>query len=114
MFITLTENILDKAPQFPHLYRIFIKYADQYVIIGVALEVSILEELVGCTTPAKQKIYQILKAWIASNRDVKWQKILDVCCSYPNELGRAEAELRKFLSSEEAHKTYLNWACLFL
>lgn len=108
MFITLTEKILDKAPKIADLYKIFIKYADQYIIIGVALEVSILEELVGCTTPAKQKIYKILNAWIASNRDVKWQKILDVCCSYPNELGRAEAELRTFLLSKEAHNIYLN------
>lgn len=107
MFITLTENILDKAPQFPHLYRIFINYADKYITIGVALEVSTLKELVDCAVPVQQKIFQVLNAWIDSNNDVKWQKILDVCCSYRNELGRAEAELREFLSSKEAHKIYL-------
>lgn len=108
MFITLTEKILDKAPKISDLYRIFIKYADKYITIGVALEVSILKELVDCTVPVQQKIYQVLNAWIDSNNDVKWQKILDVCCSYRNELGRAEAELRKFLSSKEAHILYLN------
>lgn len=98
---------MDKAPKMADLYRIFVNYAEKYITIGVALEVSILKELVGCAVSAQEKIYQILNAWITSNNDVKWQKILNVCSNYQNELGRAGAELRQFLLSKEARTNYL-------
>ena len=56
---------------------------------------------------ADQKVILIFHRWIASNKEVTWKKMIQVCQDYPNELGKAKAELITFLSSERARVTYL-------
>ena len=56
---------------------------------------------------ADQKVILIFHRWIASNKKVTWEKMIQVCQDYPNELGKAKAELITFLSSERARVTYL-------
>ena len=88
------------------LIRIFKPYAHQYHIIGSALNVGI-EDLITSPIAADQKVILIFHRWIASNKEVTWEKMIQVCQDYPNELGKAKAELSTFLSSERAHVTYL-------
>ena len=64
-------------------------------------------DLMGSPFPANQKLVQVFQRWIASDNEVTWQKILEVCQDYPNEFGKAETELRKFLLTERAHQEYL-------
>ena len=56
---------------------------------------------------ADQKVILTFHRWIASNKEVTWEKMIQVCQDYPNELGKAKAELITFLSSERARVTYL-------
>ena len=89
------------------LTRIFITYAHQYHIIGIALEVQV-DDLMGSPIPADQKLVQVFQRWIASDNEVTWQKILEVCQDYQKKFGKAETELKKFLLTEQACKKYLN------
>ena len=88
------------------LTRLFKPYAHQYHIIGSALNVGI-EDLMTSPIAADQKVILIFHRWIASNKEVTWEKTIQVCQDYPNELGKAKAELITFLSSERARVTYL-------
>ena len=88
------------------LTRIFKPYAHQYHIIGSALNVGI-EDLMTSPIAADQKVILVLHRWIASKKEVTWKKMIQVCQDYPAELGKAEAELKSFLSSERACVTYL-------
>ena len=90
------------------LTRLFKPYAHQYHIIGSALNVGI-EDLMTSPIAADQKVILIFHRWIASNKEVTWKKMIQVCQYYPNELGKAEAELITFLSSERAHESYLQY-----
>ena len=90
------------------LIRIFKPYSHQYYIIGSALNVGI-EDLMTSPIAADQKVILIFHRWIALNKEVTWKKMIQVCQDYPypNELGKAEVELKSFLSSERARLTYL-------
>ena len=88
------------------LTRLFKPYAHQYHIIGSALNVGI-EDLMTSPIAADQKVILIFQRWIASNKEVTWEKMIQVCQDYPDELGKAEAKLITFLSSERARKSYL-------
>ena len=61
----------------------------------------------GSPIPADQKLLQVFQRWIASDNEVTWDKILEVCQDYPDKFGKAETELTKFLLTERAHKRYL-------
>ena len=88
------------------LIRIFKPYSHQYYIIGSALNVGI-EDLMTSPIAADQKVILIFHRWIVSNKEVTWEKMIQVCQDYPDELGKAEVELKSFLSSERARLTYL-------
>ena len=102
----LTEQILKKPPGISDLTRIFKPYAHQYHIIGSALNVGI-EDLMTTPIAADQKVILTFHRWIASNKEVTWKKMIQVCQDYPDELGKAEAELKSFLSSERARESYV-------
>ena len=104
--LILTEQILKKPPKFSDITFLFIPYAHQYHIIGSALNVGI-EDLMTSPLPAEFKVILLFHRWIASNKEVTWKKMIQVCQDYPNELGKAEAELKSFLSSERARESYL-------
>ena len=89
------------------LIRIFRPYSHQYHIIGSALNVGI-KDLMTSPIAADQKVILIFHRWIALNKEVTWKKMIQVCQDYPDELGKAEVELKSFLSSERARVTYLN------
>ena len=88
------------------LARIFKPYAHQYHIIGSALDVAIAD-LMTSPIAADQKVILLFHRWIDSNKEVTWKKMIQVCQDYPDELGKAEAELITFLSSERACENYL-------
>ena len=54
---------------------------------------------------AEFKVILLFHRWIASNKEVTWKKMIQVCQYHPAELGEAEAELITFLSSERAHES---------
>ena len=97
----LTEQILKKPPKFSDVTFLFIPFAHQYHIIGSALNVGI-EDLMTSPLAAEFKVILLFHRWIASNKEVTWKKIIQVCQYYPAELGKAEAEIITFLSSEHA------------
>ena len=88
------------------LARIFIPYAHQYYIIGSALDVGI-EDLMTSPLAAEFKVILLFHRWIASNKEVTWKKMIQVCQDYPAAFGKAKAELITFLSSECARENYL-------
>ena len=104
--LILAEQIFDKRPKEKDLTRIFLPDAHQYYIIGSALEVNVAD-LMDSSKSAGERVMLVFQRWIASNKEVTWKKILEVCQDYPAELGKAEAELKSFLSSERARESYL-------
>ena len=66
-----------------------------------------MADLMDSSSSADQKVMLVFQRWIASDNEVTWEKILEVCQDYPDKFGKAETELRKFLSTERAHKKYL-------
>ena len=97
---------MDKRPESNDLVKLFIDSAAHYMIIGIGLSVNVTD-----MTPLPHltilNLIQVFQRWSDSNNDVTWGKILKVCRDFPNQLGKAEADLKKFLSSSEARDKYL-------
>ncbi|XP_003390836.2 PREDICTED: uncharacterized protein LOC100638147 [Amphimedon queenslandica] len=99
------ENILDKMPQLNDLVRLFDSYAAQFKLIGIALSVRV-DDLLPCPEVTTNNLMQVFQRWIRRDKDVTWRTILRVCQDYPDHLGKAEAEVKQFLSSPTAHSLY--------
>ncbi|XP_019863479.1 PREDICTED: uncharacterized protein LOC109592482 [Amphimedon queenslandica] len=93
--------LLDKKPQLNDLLQLFKSYAAQYKVIGVALSVPV-DDLLPIPGAATHNLICVFERWIASNEEVSWSKVLQVCDEYPDQLGRAKAEVEEFLSSDRA------------
>ncbi|XP_019854935.1 PREDICTED: uncharacterized protein LOC100639070 [Amphimedon queenslandica] len=101
------ENpLLDKIPETDDLMKLFIDSAVHYMIIGIGLSVNVTD-----LTPLPHltilNLIQVFQRWSDSNNDVTWAKILKVCQNFPNQLGKVEADINKFLLSPEARDKYL-------
>lgn len=108
LIIIPTVQILKKPPKKADLNKIFRPHANHYDIIGTALEVKVAN-LITSPIGAGNKLILVFESWIDSNKEVTWEKMLEVCKDdYPDELGKAKDELITFLKSERAHKSYLN------
>ena len=108
LIIIPTVQILKKKPEKPHLNKIFGPHASYYYIIGTALDVDVAD-LIPSPIEAGNKLILVFCKWFASNKEVTWEKMLEVCKDYPNELGEAKHDLINFLTkSERARKSYLN------
>ena len=66
-----------------------------------------MADLMNSSKSAGEKVMLVFQRWIASNKEVTWKKMIQVCQDYPTELGKAEAQLKLFLSSERARVSYL-------
>ena len=66
-----------------------------------------VDDLRGSSIPADQKLGEIFQRWIDSDKEVTWEKILEVCEDCPDKFGKAETELKFFLLTERAHKRYM-------
>ena len=66
-----------------------------------------MADLMNSSKSAGEKVMLVFQRWIASNKEVIWKKMIQVCQDYPAELGKAKAELKSFLSSERACESYL-------
>ena len=99
-----TDLLLDKKPQLDDLLRLF-KSSAHYKVIGIALSVPVgdLVPYPGATT---NNLILVFERWMDSNKGVTWRTILQVCKDYPDHLGKAEADLKQFLSSPSAHSLY--------
>ena len=98
---------MDKKPQKSDLLRLFKSSSVHYMIIGTALDVEV-DDLSHNPEAATNNLIQVFKRWIHSNNDVTWRNILQVCEDYSDELGKAKAEVERFLSSDRAFNKYSN------
>ena len=89
---------LGKALTLGNLMKACVPSASHYSLIGIGLDVNVsdLQPLPSMTTANLTTVFQ---RWIDSNKDVTWEKLLQVCDDFPNELGKTKADIQKFLSS---------------
>ena len=72
--------------------------ASHYSLIGIGLGVDV-SDLLPLPTMTTSNLTIVFQRWIASNKDVIWGKLLQVCNDFPSELGKMKADIQKFLSS---------------
>ena len=99
------DLLLDKKPQKDHLLALFIDSAAEYKVIGTLLGVYV-GDLFPDPKLTDSNLIDVFQRWTASDKDVTWKKILQVCDCVSG-LGKAKADVKKFLSSDEARETYL-------
>ncbi|XP_019855233.1 PREDICTED: kelch domain-containing protein 1-like isoform X2 [Amphimedon queenslandica] len=93
----LEPDILDKKPRKDDLLRLFQSSDSHFSTIGTALGVKV-DDLMHSPMSASDKLILVFQRWIDSNNDVTWRKVLQVCNDYPDQLGKAKAHVKGFLS----------------
>uniref|UniRef100_A0A1X7TG75 Death domain-containing protein n=1 Tax=Amphimedon queenslandica TaxID=400682 RepID=A0A1X7TG75_AMPQE len=86
----------NKKPHLNDLLKLFKSYAAQYKVIGVALSVPV-DDLLPIPGTATHNLICVFERWIASNEEVSWRKVLQVCDEYPEEFRKAKAEVEGFI-----------------
>ena len=81
-----------------NLMQVFTPAASHYPIIGIGLNVAVAD-LIPLPNLTLQNLESVFQRWIDLGKDVTWEKLLEVCDDFPDQLGRAKADLEKFLSS---------------
>ena len=76
------------------------------MIIGTALEVEV-DDLSPNPQSTTYNLIRVFKRWICSNNGVTWRNVLQVCEDYPDKLGKAKADVERFLLSDRARRKYL-------
>lgn len=87
------------------MLSLFIESAADYELIGILLGVEV-GDLFPDPNFANSNLDNVFQRWIDSDEKVTWREILKVC-EHNSDLGKAKADVKKFLSSDEARKTYL-------
>lgn len=103
------KELLKKEPLQKDLIRIIHSLSQasfHYALIGTGLGVYVRDLKNQSSASLVDKFFVVIQRWKASNKNVTWGKFLKVCEDYPNQLGRAKAELIKFLSSKEKQTIY--------
>lgn len=82
---------------------IFISSASHYNLIGIGLEVDV-SDMQPLPSMTHNNLRLVFERWIDSGKNVTWEKMMQVCDDFPDQLGKAKNALSKFLSSEaESH-----------
>lgn len=96
-------DIEDKKCTLKNLMKIFNSFANHYEVFGIGLEVEV-SDMQPLPTMSFHNLRLVFKRWIDLGKDVTWEKIMQVCDDFPDQLGKAKNALLKFLSSEaESH-----------
>ena len=96
---------MKKQPDNDDIYKIFRGYHHQYCLIGTGLGVQVSDLPMYPNMTTNNFIF-LCDKWKAADREVTWGKIDEVCAKFNYELGEVRANLKNFLSSEEAHLKY--------
>ena len=59
-----------------------------------------MSDLMNSPTEPDQKLIKVFNRWIASDNEVTWEKMLEVCNDYPEIFGKAKTKLEEVLKSK--------------
>ena len=96
--------LMKKEPELFDIYKMFKGYEAQYLLVGVGLDVTTSDIIYNSRTP-KDALTIVFERWINENKEVTWDKVIEVCKSF-SELGKVLSNIKHFLSSQEAYDKY--------
>lgn len=102
------DHLMKKKPDNNDLLKIFEGFEDKYKVVGTGLGLIVRDLQYNPDNP-KDTLITLFGRWKdrkATNNEVTWEKIAEVCECYP-ELGGIKSNLLKYLSSRDAHDKYL-------
>ncbi|XP_019856122.1 PREDICTED: uncharacterized protein LOC109584734 [Amphimedon queenslandica] len=89
------EEIDGKKLTIKTVMKIFASSARHYKLIGIGLDIEVGD--LKDTDQATNNLIEVFERWFDANRDVSWNALIELCDTYPNELGTAKAKLNEEL-----------------
>ena len=76
--------------------KIFNSSADQYLLIGAGLNVDVAD-LMPIPGQAMINLIMVFQKWSKANTNFTWDALIQLCDNFPDQLGKAKANLKKEL-----------------
>ena len=96
---------MKKEPELLDIYKVFKGYEAQYFLVGEGLNVNTRDITYDPRKP-KEALSIVLQRWKDKDEEVTWDKVIEVCDTFSDELGKVLSNIRDFLASQKAHDRY--------
>ena len=80
--------------------QIFNSSAHHHLTIGTGLGVY-TADLIPIPGAASTNLNLVFQRWFEANRDVSWDTLITLCDDYPDQLGKAKADLLAYIGKFE-------------
>ena len=96
---------MKKEPDFIDFYKVFKGYEDRYLLVGEGLNVNTTDITYNPRKP-EEALSIVFQRWKNKDKEVTWDKLIEVCETFSNELGKVLSNIRHFLASQKVHDRY--------
>ena len=96
---------MKKEPDFIDFYKVFKDYGDRYSLVGRGLNVNTTDITYNPRKP-EEALSIVFQRWKNKDKEVTWDKLIEVCETFSNELGKVLSDIRRFLASQKAYDRY--------
>ena len=96
---------MKKEPELLDFYKVFKGYEAQYSLVGEGLNVTTRDITYNPQKP-KEALSIVFQRWKDKDKEVTWDKVIEVCDTFSDELGKVLSDIRCFLASQKAYDRY--------
>ena len=96
---------MKKEPDLLDIYKVFKGYEDQYFLVGQGLNVTTRDITYNPHKP-REALSIVFQRWKDKDKEVTWDKVIEVCDTFSDVLGKVLSDIRDFLASRKAYDRY--------
>ena len=96
---------MKKEPDLLDIYKVFKGYEAQYSLVGEGLNVTTRDITYNPQKP-KEALSIVFQRWKDKDEEVTWDRLIEVCDTFSDELGKVLSDIRRFLASQKAYDRY--------
>ena len=99
------DALMKKEPDLLDIYKVFTGYEAQYFLVGEGLNVTTRDITYNPHKP-REALSIVFQRWKDKDEEVTWDRLIEVCETFSNELGKVLSDIQRFLKTQKAYDRY--------